>query len=48
VIPMASVVEAMAVRRLPVGAFAGRTAGGKAFADLWQAIERRLARPKKK
>jgi chromosome partitioning protein len=47
VIPMASVVETMAARRAPVGAFAGRTAGGKAFADLWQAIERRLAKPQK-
>ncbi len=44
VIPMASVVESMAARRAPVGAFAGRTAGGQAFAQLWQAIERRLAR----
>lgn len=43
VIPMASIVEAMAVRRLPVGAYAGRTAGAQAFADLWQAIEHRLA-----
>lgn len=43
VIPMASIVEAMAVRRLPVGAFAARSAGSQAFAGLWQAIERRLA-----
>jgi cellulose biosynthesis protein BcsQ len=43
VLPMASVVEAMTVRRLPVGAFAGKTPGAKAFADLWQAVERRLA-----
>lgn len=48
VIPMASIVEAMAARRQPVGAFAGRTAGGRAFADLWQAIERCLAKQKKK
>lgn len=47
VIPMASVVETMAVRRAPIGAFAGRTAGGKSFADLWQAIEKRLAKPQK-
>jgi hypothetical protein len=40
---MASIVEAMAVRRAPVGAFAARSAGGQAFAQLWQAIERRLA-----
>jgi cellulose biosynthesis protein BcsQ len=43
VLPMASVIEAMTVRRLPVGAFAGRTAGAKAFADLWQTVERKLA-----
>ena len=44
VIPMASIVEAMAVRRLPLGAYAPRSPGGQAFADLWQAIERKLAR----
>ena len=43
VVPMASIVEAMAVRRAPVGAFSARSAGGQAFAQLWQAIERRLA-----
>jgi chromosome partitioning protein len=48
VLPMASVVESMAVRRAPLGSFAPHSAGGKAFADLWQAIERRLAHPKKK
>lgn len=48
VVPMASVVESMAARRRPLGAFAGRSPAGAAFADLWQAIERRLARPKKK
>ena len=42
VIPMASVVEAMAVRHRPVGAFAPRSPGAQAFAELWQAIERRL------
>lgn len=46
VIPSASIVEAMAARRQPVGAFAGRTTGGKAFAELWQGIERRLAKKK--
>jgi chromosome partitioning protein len=40
VIPMASVVETMAARRAPVGAFAGRSTG--AFAELWQVIEKRL------
>ena len=43
VIPMASIVETMAVRRQPVGAFAARSAATQAFALLWQAIERRLA-----
>ena len=43
VIPMASIVEAMAVRRMPLGGYAGRTTGAQAFSDLWQAIERRLA-----
>ncbi|MEO9132494.1 MAG: ParA family protein [Sphingomonas sp.] len=42
VIPMASVVESMAARRAPVGSFAGKSPGGQAFAQLWQAIERRL------
>lgn len=48
VIPMASIVESMAARRAPVGAFAARTAGGQAFTSLWQAIEKRLAKPKRK
>ncbi len=43
VIPMASILESMAERRMPVGAFAPRTAGAQAFAALWTAIERRLA-----
>ena len=43
VIPMASVVETMAVQHRPVGAFAPRSPGAQAFAELWQAIERRLA-----
>jgi chromosome partitioning protein len=42
VIPMASIVEAMAVRRMAVGSYAGRTGAAQAFASLWQAIERRL------
>lgn len=46
-IPMASVVESMASRRSPLGAFAARSAGSKAFAELWQAVERRLAMPRK-
>lgn len=43
VIPMASVIEAMSTRREAVGAFAAKSASSKAFAQLWQAIERRLA-----
>ena len=42
VIPMASVIESMSVRRAPVGSFAGKSPSGQAFAILWQAIERRL------
>ncbi len=43
VIPMASAVEAMAGHRLPLGAYAPRSAATRAFADVWIAIERRLA-----
>ncbi|QNA83101.1 ParA family protein [Sphingomonas sp. So64.6b] len=43
VVPMASVVESMAVRRAPVGSFAARSAGGQAFTELWQTIEKRLS-----
>ncbi len=43
VIPMASIVEAVAVRRAPVGAFAPRSAAARAFNELWQAIEQALA-----
>ncbi len=44
VVPMASIVESMAVRRAPVGTYAAKSPGGRAFAQLWQAIERRLAK----
>lgn len=43
VIPMASVIESMSTRREAVGLFAGKSASSKAFAQTWQAIERRLA-----
>ncbi|KQN33660.1 ParA family protein [Sphingomonas sp. Leaf38] len=43
VIPMASGIEAMAVRRAPVGVFAPRSAAAQAFADLWRRIEHTLA-----
>jgi chromosome partitioning protein len=44
VIPMASIVEAMAVRRKALGDYAERGPAAQAFALLWQAIERRLAK----
>ncbi|MBB4101268.1 AAA family ATPase [Sphingomonas kyeonggiensis] len=47
VIPMASIVESMSVRRAAVGSFAPRSPGAQAFATLWQAIERRLAGKKR-
>ena len=43
VIPMASLIEQVTTRRASVGSFAARSAGAQAFAQLWQAIERRLA-----
>ncbi len=46
VIPMASAIEQMTVRRLPVGEFAGKTTAGEAFAALWIGIERKLSRIK--
>lgn len=42
VVPMASAVEQMADRRLPVGAFAGQSPSGQAFARLWQGVEKKL------
>jgi len=47
VVPMASVIEQMAARRAPVGAFAPRAAAAQSFAHLWQAIEKRLADSRK-
>ena len=44
VIPMASAVEQMAVRHAALGAFAPRSPAAEAVADLWIAVERRLAR----
>ncbi|MBY0519071.1 MAG: ParA family protein [Sphingomonas sp.] len=43
VVPMASVIEQMTVRRAPVGSFSAKSAARNSFALLWQAIERRLA-----
>ncbi len=42
VIPMASGIESMAVKRAPVGVFAPKSAAAQAFADLWRRIEHRL------
>ncbi len=48
VIPMASAVEQMSVRRMPVGAFAAGSPAGEAFASLWTGVERKLTRLKAK
>jgi cellulose biosynthesis protein BcsQ len=42
VIPMASVVEQIAIRRRPLGAFAPAHLAARAVAGVWTAIERRL------
>jgi cellulose biosynthesis protein BcsQ len=42
-IPLASAVEQCAVERKPVGAFAPRSPAARAIAQLWTAIERKLA-----
>lgn len=44
VVPMASLVEGMASRRAPVGSFAPKSAAALAFGDVWQAVERSLAK----
>ena len=46
VIPMASAVEQMGVRREPLGAFGLRTPAGQAYTALWTGIERKLAKMK--
>jgi cellulose biosynthesis protein BcsQ len=46
-IPMASAVEAMARRHEAIGQFAPRSPAALALAELWTAIERRLARKPK-
>lgn len=43
VIPLASAVEQCAVEQRPVGAFAPRSPAARAIAQLWTAIERKLA-----
>lgn len=42
-IPLASAVELCAVERRPVGSFAPRSPAARAIAQLWTAIERKLA-----
>jgi chromosome partitioning protein len=43
-LPMASLIEQMADRHAPVGAYAPRAPVTKAIADLWRDIEKRLAK----
>ena len=42
IIPMASGIESMAVKRAPVGVFAPKSTAAQAFAELWRRIEHRL------
>ncbi|TAD72616.1 MAG: ParA family protein [Sphingomonadales bacterium] len=42
-IPLASAIEQCAVEQQPVGAFAPRSPAARAIAQLWTAIERKLA-----
>ncbi len=44
VIPLASAIEQCAVERKPVGEFAPRSPAARGFAQLWTAIERKLAK----
>jgi len=44
IIPLASAIEQCAVETKPVGAFAPRSPAARAFAQLWTAIERKLAK----
>ncbi|MEM1052158.1 MAG: ParA family protein [Pseudomonadota bacterium] len=44
VVPLASAIEQCAVEKKPVGAFAPRSPAARAFAQLWTAIERKLAK----
>jgi cellulose biosynthesis protein BcsQ len=43
-IPLASAVEQCATQRQPVGSFAPRSPAARAIAQLWTAIERKLAK----
>jgi hypothetical protein len=42
-IPYASQIEKMGVEQAPVGAFAGPSEPGRAFAALWSAVKERLS-----
>lgn len=42
VIDMASEIEQMAHKKLPIGAFAAKSRNGLAFSSLWSGIERKL------
>jgi len=42
VIDMASEIEQMTLRKLPIGAFAAKSRNGLAFSRLWSGIERKL------
>jgi chromosome partitioning protein len=44
VIPMASAVEQMAVKRAPVGTFAASSPASLAFEALWRGVEKKLAK----
>ncbi|MEM8725344.1 MAG: ParA family protein [Pseudomonadota bacterium] len=44
VVPLASAIEQCAVERKPVGEFAPRSPAARGFAQLWTAIERKLAK----
>lgn len=44
VVPQASAVEQCAVERKPVGEFAPRSPATRSFAQLWTAIERKIAK----
>ena len=48
VIPMASAVEQMTVRRAPVGSFAAASPAGQALSRLWTGVERKLSRTRGK
>lgn len=44
VIPMASAIEQMSTHRAPIGSYAATSPAARAFARLWAAIEKRLAK----